>query len=98
MSWRSHYDSYEEYFAARVGVFHYPVCNFCGEKFLPKSPNQKYCSYDLDDPECYRERELHNMTVNAWIKAHGDTVKSFIKRESIEVYQALVDEYNKRRN
>jgi len=97
MSWRDYYDSYADWFASKIGPLNYPVCKFCGEKFLPNSPNQKYCSYDPDSPECYRERELSNMTVNSWIRAHGDTVKSFIDREGIEVYRELVNEYDNKK-
>ena len=72
----------------------YPTktCAFCGQKYIPTSPGQIYCSSE-ENPECEYERFVSRLTPLGFIKFHGyRNKKEFIAEQGLDAWQALQKE------
>src|SRR5687768_3713624 len=64
-------------------------CSWCGDSFVPLSPNQRRHSRP-QDPACYDDHRNASMSRNGWIRrVAGCTVKEFIAIHGQESYDAL---------
>lgn len=64
-------------------------CSWCGDLFIPLSPNQRRHSR-LQEPACYDDHWKESMTRDGWIRRiTGYSVREFIEIHGRESYLAL---------
>lgn len=69
------------------------ICSFCGQPFLPFSPNQRRHSYQHlqeDGNSCAWEYELENMGPRAYLNHVGMSKSQYIKNYGLEQYELVV--------
>lgn len=65
----SKFNNYRDWFMSHDALWqrkHMVTCEYCGKKFIPSAPNQKFCG--PENPMCYNTRTDSKMANGMWIK------------------------------
>ena len=71
----SNFENYRDWYMSHSITWqreHMVRCEHCGKKFIPSSPNQKYCG--PENPSCHTNRTDSKMANGMWVKNTPKTV------------------------